>query len=216
LGQHNNYEGAVLDYQAIWGTGATVARLVPSVTTASNLEFDEEDVEVFSGNRNVLEGGDSGETGNGQTASSATASSAATVMTDAAPAPVGAYPHARRVGDLLYLSGVGPRQPGSNAIPGGAIRDATGRALDYDIAAQTQAVIDNVRVVLEAAGSSLDRIRDVTVFLVEMQRDFEAFNRVYADNLGTFGATRTTVEVRALPTPIAVEFKVIAALDDSP
>jgi reactive intermediate/imine deaminase len=216
LGQHNNYEGAVLDYQAIWGTGATVARLVPSVTTASNLEFDEEDVEVFSGNRNVLEGGDSGETGNGQSASSATASSAATVMTDAAPAPVGAYPHARRVGDLLYLSGVGPRQPGSNAIPGGAIRDATGRALDYDIAAQTQAVIDNVRVVLEAAGSSLDRIRDVTVFLVDMQRDFEAFNRVYADNLGTFGATRTTVEVRALPTPIAVEFKVIAALDDSP
>ena len=222
MGQHNNYDGTVLDYQALWGTGATVTRLVPSVTTASNLEFDEEDVEVFSGNRGVLESGNeaAGSTGDGSngaaskkrhSAAPADAAPAATIHTDTAPTPVGAYPHARRVGDLLYLSGVGPRQAVSNAIPGGAIRDAHGHAQNYDIGAQTQAVIDNVRHILEAAGSSLSQIRDITVFLVDMQRDFATFNAVYTKNLGEFGATRTTVEVRALPTPIAVEFKVIAA-----
>jgi 2-aminophenol/2-amino-5-chlorophenol 1,6-dioxygenase alpha subunit len=222
MGQHNDYEGEVLDYQPIWGTGAAVARLVPSTAAASNLEFDEEDVEVYGGDRGVLE-----TTGSDAPAAAApaqppvTATSAnrepqGTVLTDSAPRPVGAYPHARRVGDLLYLSGVGPRQPGNDAIPGGAIRDAQGRPQVYDVAEQTRAVIENVRRILEAAGSSLQHIRDVTVFLVDMQRDFDAFNRVYADSLGGFGATRTTVEVRALPTPIAVEFKVIAAVDNTP
>ena len=91
---------------------------------------------------------------------------------DKAPKPVGAYPHARRVGDLLYLSGVGPRQAGTDAIPGGPIRDAAGQPLEYDIEAQTRAVIDNVRRILEASGSSLDRVLDVTTFLVDMDRDF--------------------------------------------
>ncbi|MFQ5599171.1 MAG: Rid family hydrolase [Candidatus Krumholzibacteriia bacterium] len=138
------------------------------------------------------------------------------VCTDAAPAPVGAYPHARRAGDLVYLSGVGPRQAGTNAIPGGPVRDAGGRALAYDAGAQTRAVIENVRTILEAAGSSLERVLDVTVFLIDMERDFEAFNEVYAEHFEGIGATRTTVEVRALPTPIAVEFKVIASLDPEP
>ena len=132
------------------------------------------------------------------------------IRTDAAPTPVGAYPHARRFGELLFLSGVGPRQAGSNAIPGGPIHDAEGQALDYDVRAQTRAVIENVRIVLEAAGSSLDKVLDVTVFLVDMDRDFAGYNEVYAEYFTTIQAARTTVAIRALPTPISVEFKVIA------
>ena len=105
---------------------------------------------------------------------------------------------------------VGPRQPGTDAIPGGPIRDAEGNPLDYDIEAQTQAVIDNVRLILEASGSSLDRVLDITAFLVDMDRDFKTFNAVYRERIGTIGPTRTTVAVRALPTPIAVELKVVA------
>src|SRR5687768_12861762 len=132
------------------------------------------------------------------------------VRTSHAPTPVGAYPHARRVGDLLFVSGMGPRQPGTDEIPGGPVRDRDGRPLEYDVGAQTAAVIANVRAVLEAAGSSLSDVVDVTVFLVDMKRDFATFNEVYAQQLGPIGPTRTTVEVGALPTPIAVELKVIA------
>lgn len=132
------------------------------------------------------------------------------IHTDAAPKPVGAYPHARRFGDLLFLSGVGPRQAGTNEIPGGPIVDEQGQARDYDVRAQTEAVIENVRRVLEAAGSSLDRVLDVTVFLIDMERDFAAYNEVYAQHFASIQAARTTVAIRALPTPIAVEFKVIA------
>jgi 2-aminomuconate deaminase len=132
------------------------------------------------------------------------------IRTFRAPTPVGAYPHARRVGDLLFVSGMGPRQPGTDEIPGGPVRDRDGRPLEYDVGAQTAAVIANVRAVLEAAGSSLSDVVDVTVFLVDMQRDFATFNEVYAQQLGPIGPTRTTVEVGALPTPIAVELKVIA------
>lgn len=137
---------------------------------------------------------------------------AGAVRTDRAPRPVGAYPHARRVGDLLFVSGMGPRQPGTDEIPGGPVRDADGNSLPYDVALQTRAVIENVRRVLEAAGSRLEQVVDVTVFLVDMDRDFRAFNQVYGELLGPIGPTRTTVEVRALPTPIAVELKVIAWL----
>ena len=134
------------------------------------------------------------------------------VRTDKAPKPVGAYPHARRVGDLLFVSGMGPRQPGTDVIPGGPIRDAEGRPAAYDVAAQTAAVIGNVRAVLEAAGSRLEDVVDVTVFLVDMQRDFASFNAVYAEHFAAIGPTRTTVEVGALPTPIAVELKCVAWL----
>lgn len=127
-----------------------------------------------------------------------------------APRPVGAYPHARRVGELLFVSGMGPRQPGTDEIPGGPIRDPDGAPRDYDVAAQTRAVIENIRSVLEEAGAALEDVVDVSVFLVDMKRDFAAFNRVYGEYFATIGATRTTVEVGALPTPIAVELKVIA------
>ncbi len=132
------------------------------------------------------------------------------IQTGAAPRPVGAYPHARRVGDLIYVSGMGPRQPGTDAIPGGPIRDDAGEPLDYDAGAQTHAVIANIAAVLEAAGSSLARVVDVTSFLVDMGRDFAAYNAAYAQHFAGIQASRTTVEVGALPTPIAVEMKVVA------
>ena len=133
------------------------------------------------------------------------------MRTAAAPRPVGVYPHARRVGDLIFVSGIGPREAGTDAIPGGPVRDAAGRPRDYDVEAQTRAAIENVRTILEAAGSSLDRALDVTAFLIDMDRDFATFNRVYAEYFTGIGATRTTLAVTALPTPIAVELKVIAA-----
>lgn len=132
-----------------------------------------------------------------------------------APEPVGAYPHARRVGNLLFLSGIGPRQRGTRVIPGVTL-DASGAVLEHDVEAQTRSVMANIRSVLEESGSSWDRIVDVTVFLTDMERDFATFNRVYAEHFATDLArnpTRTTVEVGALPTPIAVELKVIATVD---
>jgi len=210
MGQHNRYDGEVLAYEAIVGTGACVVSLVPTAHGVGDKEFDEDDVEVYGGDRGVLDGGPSVPDAPPVQAAAGAAPASGIVRTDTAPRPVGAYPHARRVGDLLYLSGVGPRQPGTDTIPGGPIRDADGQPRDYDVAAQTQAVIDNVRVILEAAGSSLDKVVDVTAFLVDMDRDFAAYNRVYGETFAPIGATRTTVAVRALPTPIAVEFKVVA------
>lgn len=136
------------------------------------------------------------------------------IRTDAAPVPVGAYPHARRVGNLLFLSGVGPRQPGTNAIPGN-VHDADGRLVDYDIEAQCRQVFANVRAVLEASGARWEDLLDVTVFLTDMQRDFAAYNRLYAEHFAGVDACRTTVGINALPTPIAIELKCIAALPAS-
>lgn len=134
-----------------------------------------------------------------------------TFNTDKAPSPVGAYPHARRVGDLLFLSGVGPRKPGTDKIPGVEL-DAAGNITSYDIEAQCRSVFENVRNIVEAAGSNWEKIVDVTVFLTNMKADFATFNRVYAEHFTTDRPTRTTVEVGALPTPIAVELKVIATM----
>jgi 2-aminomuconate deaminase len=128
-----------------------------------------------------------------------------------APEPVGPYPHARRVGDLLFLSGIGPRKRGSREIPGVTL-DAAGNITAYDITIQTRAVMENVRLVLEDAGSSWDKIVDVQVFLTNMKKDFATFNQVYGEYFKTNQPTRTTVEVTALPTPIAVELKVIATI----
>lgn len=128
-----------------------------------------------------------------------------------APAPVGAYPHARRVGSLLFLSGIGPRTPGTDVVPGN-VTDAQGRVTSYDIVRQTEQVFANLRTILDDAGSSWDRMVDVTVFLTDMARDFAAFNQTYARHFTANQPTRTTVEVGALPTPIAVELKVIAEL----
>ena len=134
------------------------------------------------------------------------------VVSRRAPEPVGAFPHARRVGNLLYLSGIGPRKRGTSEIPGVTL-DESGNIVDHDIEAQCLAVFENVRVVLEDAGSHWDRIVDVTVFLTDMKQDFAAFNRLYAEHFTSNQPSRTTVEVGALPTPIAVELKVIATID---
>jgi 2-aminomuconate deaminase len=130
-----------------------------------------------------------------------------------APEPVGLYPHARRVGDLLFLSGVGPRERGSERIPG-VEQDSAGNVISYDIASQCRATFANVKTIVEDAGSSWDNIVDVTVFLTDMKRDFPAFNRVYAEYFSMNLPCRTTVEVNALPTPIAIELKVIATITD--
>ena len=119
------------------------------------------------------------------------------IVSSRAPRALGPYPHARRVGNLLFLSGIGPRHPKTEQIPEG-------------IEAQTRACIENVRVILEDAGSSLEKVLDVTVYLTDMKRDFERFNRTYAETLGKVQPTRTTVGVDSLPTPILVELKVIA------
>jgi len=136
------------------------------------------------------------------------------IRTDAAPTPVGAYPHARKVGNLLFLSGVGPRQPGSNGIPGN-VHDADGQLISYDIEAQCRQVFANVRAVLEASGAVWSHLVDVTVFLTDMQRDFAAYNKLYAEYFAGVDACRTTVGVTALPTAIAIELKCIAALPPS-
>jgi len=143
-------------------------------------------------------------------------------MTDAridssrAPEPVGAYPHARRVGNLLFLSGVGPRQRGSKAIPGVELDDA-GTIRSYDIETQCRSCFDNVRAILEDAGAQWGDIVDVLVFLTNMADDFPTYNKVYAEYFageGNPNPTRTTIEINCLPTPIAVEVKVIAAVSD--
>ncbi len=133
------------------------------------------------------------------------------IVTDAAPKAVGAYPHARRVGNLLFLSGVGPRRAGDNSIPGN-VHDEQGRLVSYDIDAQCRQVFANVRAVLEASGARWEDLVDVTVFLTDMQRDFAAYNRVYAEHFTTAQPCRTTLGITALPTPIAIELKCIAAI----
>jgi 2-aminomuconate deaminase len=129
-----------------------------------------------------------------------------------APEPVGMYPHARRVGNLLFLSGVGPRRRGVKAIPGVEINEA-GEIISYDIAAQCRSVFENVRFILEDAGSSWQKIVDVTVFLTNIKDDFKKYNEIYGEYFADNRPCRTTVEVGSLPTPIAIELKVIATVD---
>jgi 2-aminomuconate deaminase len=126
--------------------------------------------------------------------------------------PVGAFPHAKRIGDLLFLSGIGPRVRGSKEIPGVTL-DSAGNITSYDIETQCRAVFENVRLVLEDAGANWNAIVDVTVFLTNMKKDFPIYNKLYAEYFAGEGRpnpTRTTIEVTALPTPIAIELKVIA------
>ena len=132
-----------------------------------------------------------------------------------APKPVGHYPHARRVGDLLFLSGIGPRDPASNAIVGN-VHDADGRLISYDIDAQCRAVFNNVRAVLKASGARWEDLVDVTVYLTDMNHDFKAYNRVWADYFPDAASApcRTTLGISALPTPIAIELKCIAHLPE--
>lgn len=129
-----------------------------------------------------------------------------------APVPVGAYPHSRQVGNLLFLSGIGPRKPGTDEIPG-LERDKNGNFIQFDFAAQCRSVFDNVKIVLEESGAKWEDLVDVTVFLVNMKRDFKIYNKIYAEYFKTAQPCRTTVGIDSLPTPIAIELKCIAVVN---
>jgi 2-aminomuconate deaminase len=133
------------------------------------------------------------------------------VKTETAAKPLGAYPHARKVGDLLFLSGIGSRSAADNSIPG-LVLDELGNIVKYDFEAECRQVFANVKAVLEASGSSWDKMVDVTVFLTNMKKDFPLYNKLYGEFFAGVEACRTTVEVKSLPTPIAIELKVIATL----
>jgi len=201
-GENNKYDGKVWDYQPVWGTGNGIVELTPNPNKELDFEkeFDEGPVEAGTGleSHNVMEGGPDVGRASEMSSQEEWPEDRTPIVASNAASPVGAYPHARRVGDLLFLSGIGPRRPVTNEIPSG-------------IEAQTRATIDNVKAILEAAGSSLEKILDVTVYLTDMKGDFERFNRVYAEVLGKVQPTRTTVGVDSLPTPISVEMKIIAA-----
>ncbi len=209
MGEHNKYDGKVWDYQPVWGTGNAIVELTPNERKQMDWEkeFDEgpvPDPNAAAGTgletHNVLAEGP-----NVHRASEMSSQDENVIRTDRAPKPVGPYPHARRVGDFLFLSGIGPRTPGTGEIPG--IRsDGT-----HDIEVQTRACIENVKAILEEAGSSLEKVLDVSVYLTDMQGDFARFNEVYGEYFGTIQPTRTTVGVDSLPTPISVEMKVIAS-----
>ena len=134
------------------------------------------------------------------------------IHTTQAATPLGAYPHARKAGNLLFLSGIGPRNAADNSIPGLKL-DANGNIIDYDIEAECHAVFANVKAVLEASGSKWENMVDVTVYLTHMKEDFPVYNRIYGEYFQHVQACRTTVEVKSLPTPIAIEVKVIALID---
>lgn len=138
------------------------------------------------------------------------------IKTNKAPKPVGLYPHARKVGDLLFLSGVGPRTAGSDEIDSqipGLKMDKNGHFLEFNFEAQCRSVFDNVKIILEASGSNWSKLVDVTVFLVNMKRDFAVYNKIYAEYFKDNQPCRTTVEINSLPTPIAIELKCIATID---
>jgi 2-aminomuconate deaminase len=133
------------------------------------------------------------------------------IKSDNAAKPLGAYPHARKVGNLLFLSGIGSRSATDNSIPG-LVQDEHGVIVSYDIEAECHSVFANVKAVLEASGSSWEKIVDVTVFLTNMKKDFPVYNKIYGEYFKDVQACRTTVEVKSLPTPIAIELKVIATI----
>lgn len=126
-----------------------------------------------------------------------------------APAPVGAYPHARRAGNFLFLSGIGPRDPETNEVPG-LKRNTSGQYLEFDFEAQCHSVLKNVKTILEASGAKWEDLVDVTVFLVNLERDFQTYNRIYAEYFKEHQPCRTTVGIEALPAPIAIELKCVA------
>lgn len=211
MGEHNKYDGKVWDYQAVWGTGNAIVELTPNERKQIDWEKEFDEGPVPDGN---AAGGTGLETHNvlaeGPNVHRASEMSSqeepdGAIRTERAPKPVGPYPHARRVGDVLFLSGIGPRKPGTGEIPG-ILPDG-----GHDIEVQTRACIENVKAILEDAGSSLEKVLDVTVYLTDMQHDFARFNAVYTEYFGTIQPTRTTVGVDSLPTPISVELKVIAA-----
>lgn len=220
-GETNDFRGKLLGYEAIYGTGNCVAvleptksirskRVEPKSTVDGDTLVQSRDTESFSTSSNVSVAAQPAL--RNQTAkqvSRAPQASSKTIDAEKAPEPVGAYPHARREGEFLFLSGVGPRKRGSKTIPGVTLNEQ-GEIVAYDVEVQTRSVIENIKTILEASGSSFEKIIDVQVYLTNMKKDFPTFNRVYAEYFQSIQATRTTIEVGALPTPIAVEMKVVA------
>jgi 2-aminophenol/2-amino-5-chlorophenol 1,6-dioxygenase alpha subunit len=218
-GEHNKYDGKVHAYAPVWGTGCALVELTPNPRKEIDWEKEFDEATPVA----AAEEGTGLETHNVLAEQPRREDAPPTpewevdlepnknvIRTDRAPKPVGPYPHARRVGDFLFLSGIGPRQPLTGEIPG-VVRDAAGSVIDHDIEVQTRACIENIRAILEEAGSSLDKVLDVTVYLTDMERDFQRFNKVYGEFFADVQPTRTTVGVDSLPTPIAVELKVIAS-----
>lgn len=187
LGESNNFTGQVYDYQPVWGTGAALVGLTP-IKSGNLISLENEEI--------IIE-------------PTVNTSNGTKIFSKRAPEPVGAYVHARRAGNLLFLSGVGPRKLNSKTIPGVTLNE-NNQIIDYDIEIQTHSVIENVKTILEDSGSSIEKIVDIQVFLTDMKNDFKKFNEVYKQYFKEYLPCRTTVEVNALPTPIAVEFKVIA------
>lgn len=244
VGKTNDFVGHVFGYEPVFGTGQGVVGLYPTraIRSVPGWVNDEADlVERFAGAGAVAspvraiehqgtreaslapasqiaaddDGADDGaDVLNSIVTFQAPKSSAANVSSSKAPPPVGPYPHAKRVGEFLFLSGVGPRKPGTKLIPGVQV-DADGAVIGHDVRLQTRSVLENIEAVLDEAGSSLRDVVDVQVYLTNMKRDFKTFNEVYGQYFGYEGGpspTRTTVEVTALPTPICVELKVTAFL----
>jgi 2-aminophenol/2-amino-5-chlorophenol 1,6-dioxygenase alpha subunit len=212
MGENNKYDGKVRDYQPVWGTGNAIVELTPNERKRMDWEkeFDEgpvPDLASIAGTgletHNVLAEAPNVHQGSEMNSQDDDAN---VIRTNRAPNPVGPYPHARRVGDFLFLSGIGPRKPGTGEIPG--LLPGGG----HDIEIQTRACIENVKAILEDAGSSLEKVLDVTVYLTDMKGDFAKFNAVYAGYFGKVQPTRTTVGVDSLPTPISIELKVIASV----
>ena len=135
--------------------------------------------------------------------------SSPSIHSQGAPKPVGAYPHARRVGDFLFLSGIGPRDPETDGVPG-LSQAKSGNFTSFDFASQCHSVFRNVRTVLEASGAKWEDLVDITVFLTDMQRDFHTYNQIYAEYFQDHQPCRTTVGIDSLPTPIAIELKCVA------
>ena len=213
MGENNKYDGKVWDYQPVWGTGNAIVELTPNERKQMDWEkeFDEGPVPDLSATagtgletHNVLAEGPNVHQAS-EMNSQEEVGGADVIRTERAPKPVGPYPHARRVGDFLFLSGIGPRKPGTGEIPG--LLPGGG----HDIEVQTRACIENVKAILEDGGSSLERVVEVRGYLTGMKGAFARFNAVYAEYFGVIQPTRTTVGVDSLPTPISIELKVIAA-----
>jgi reactive intermediate/imine deaminase len=201
-GESNEFTGKVLGYDAIYGTGNCVAVLSPKAAIRAMSRSSDGQSPIQGSARQAAKPHET-------TVKPSSPAGSAVIESSTAPEPVGAYPHARREGELLFLSGVGPRQKGTKKIPGVEL-DAEGNIVSYDVEVQTRSVIQNIQSSLEASGSSLEKVIDVQVYLTNMKKDFPTFNKVYAEFFKDVQATRTTIEVGALPTPIAVEFKVVA------